>query len=352
MQATMTTADLIKHQIPLRWTEKAILLVALSACAALFLSIGWLVMAPEDPHGAVSLWAHSSFFAMFIQAIALTVVAAAIATAMIGTRIPDIGIFAACLGLALVTLKGDTAEYLLINIAEGNSSAEKFLAGQLAIESVLWFILVILAMVTSGAALHWCFGINGKNPTDSTENTTSNKGISLMDLAISDCPFLSKPLGIKPANFLQNAAANDWSGAKTTVITTVVAAFVFAVFIAPSSPRSIQHGQTCFAVFAAFYIGVWASKRFASCRTPFWSLLAIPVVSILGYIWTMLQGELPARYANLANIPASAFLRALPLTFVSVATLGVLFAFWTIAEPQQKPKKEKPAQKSRRSRRR
>ena len=348
----MTTADLIKHQNPLRWTEKAILVASLSACAALFLSIGWQVMAPEDPHGAVSLWAHSSFFAMFIQAVALTVVATAIATAMIGTRIPDIGIFAACLGLAMVTLKGDTAEYLLINIAEGNQSAEKMLAGQLAIESILWCVLVLLAMITSGAALHWCFGINGQTHNDAPKTVQDNKGISLMNLAISDCPFLSKPLGIQPVKFLKNSAADDWAGAKTTAITTVVSAFVFTVFIAPSSPRSIQHGQTWFAVFAAFYIGVWASKRFASCRTPFWSLLAIPATSVLGYIWTMLQGELPARYANLANIPASAFLRALPLTFVSVAAMGVLFAFWTVAEPQRKPKKEKPTQKSRRSRRR
>ena len=110
----------------LRLVDKLMLLTAFAVAASLFLSVGWMAVAPSDPQGAVSLLTHENPALMVVEALALAAVTASLATLIAGTRLPDVGIFAVALGLALTSIRGGTATYLLITMADGDSGAERY----------------------------------------------------------------------------------------------------------------------------------------------------------------------------------------------------------------------------------
>ena len=351
----MMTADLSHSYPPLRLIDKLVFVAALAVTVALFLTVGWLAIAPDDPHGAVSLVTHRQAGLMIVQAAALTAVTSAIVTVMIGTKLADAGVFASALGLALVTLRGDTAAYLLINVAQGNRSVERALAGKLALEGVIWFAVLVLAMVVSALVMRWCFGGDWRSGTAANEGRADQRAPSspratLTDMSISECPFLSSLAGVAGSAAATNGSR--WAGLKAFVVITVVAVFVFSVLVSGSSPRAIQHGQICFAVFVAFYVGVWVSKRSFPCRTAFWGLVSPAATCVVGYLWTMTLGESSSPYPELASVPVSDFLRALPMTFIAVGSLGVLTAHWTVDVPAPKSKPAKAKSKPRRFSRR
>jgi hypothetical protein len=113
--------------------------------------------------------------------------------------------------------------------------------------------------------------------------------------------------------------------------------------------RAVEHGQVCFAVFTAFYVGVWITKRSFPARTAFWPLLAVPVLLLGGYLWVWVAGTSASVRAG--GIPHSDYLRALPLTFISVGALGVLVAHWSIEPsvpaPVEAPTPKRPVRRGR-----
>jgi hypothetical protein len=313
--------------------DKFLLLAALAIAIALFLTIGWMAIAPDDPRGAVSLVSRGDSLVVILQAGLLAAVTAAIATVMVGSKLPDVGVFAAAMGLAFVSLQGETAAYLLIDIDSASGFAHRGLAAKLAAEAVIWFLLMLLAMLVSGLVSRWCGGalVRGSTRADGGQRTG---GIALDELAISECPVISGRW-IVPGRAAVDGSAR-WNGLRTLAIMTIAALLLYGILVSGSSPQMIRHGQTCFAVFAAFFLGGWIARRTYPARTAYWGVLAVPLTLLLGYVWTIVAGSPPERFAHLTTVPASDFLRALPLTFISVGTLGVLAAHWMI-EPAAAP---------------
>ncbi|HRX83496.1 MAG TPA: hypothetical protein P5572_00590 [Phycisphaerae bacterium] len=305
--------------------DKILLVAALAITVALFLTIGWMAIAPDDPQGAVSLVTHSGSVLMVLEAGLLAAVTAALATVMIGNKLPDVGVLAAAVGFAFVSLQGGTAEYLLIAATGGDSGTERGLAAKLAVESVVWFALLVVAMLVAGAVTRWCSSalqrVAGLGEPGST-------GAGLEDLAITECPGLARL--IVPANVKPQDSANRWNGVRTTAVMVFAGLVLYSILVSGTSPHMIRHGQTCFAVFAAFYLGGWVARRWFPTRTAFWGILAVPITLLLGYGWTVFAGRAAGRYTHLANIPGSDFLRALPLTFVSVGTIAAILAHWFV----------------------
>jgi hypothetical protein len=335
--ATPATATPALDSPPrLRWFDKFILLVALAIGVALFVTVGWMALAPRDPHGAVSLVTATSPLAVILQATLLVAVAAVVATVMIGTKLPDVGVFAAALGLALASLQGNTSAYLLISVAGGDRGAERALAGKLAIESVVWFLLIVVAIAVSGAVMRWCLGMADRRGEPAENPGAGHRGNPLARMAASECPGIAR---LAPDLATANPSrASVLNGLKITAIMTVAGLLIFATLVSGYSPQMIRHGQTCFAAFTAFYLGGWIAYRNFSARTALWAILAVPLTAIAGYGWTMVYGAASGRYAHLASIPVSDFLRALPITFISVGTLGALFAHWAADAPKPAPK--------------
>lgn len=314
--------------------DKIVLLAALAIAVALFLSVGWMAIAPDDPQGAVSLSTHSGAAWMVIQVAALAAIASAIASVMIGTKLVDVGVFAAAAGMAFVSLRGDTAAYLLINVAQGDHSAERSVAARCAVEAGLWSALLLLAAAVSGVVLKWCFG--------KSDGTRAMLGT----MFVGECPYLANVVGV------ERAGKSRAVGLRTLATTSIVAAFLYKVFVSGSSPRAIEHGQVCFAVVAAFYIAVWIAKRTFPPKTPFWTLTSVPLVAIAGYGWAAMRGRPAGLSSQLANLPGSDFLRALPITFVAAGAIGVLLAHWSVADSppsREEPSRRPQAQKRRRA---
>ena len=321
------TTTVSANPTPLGLVDKLLFLVALAIAAALFLSVGWMAMAPADPLGAVSIVTHAHPLLMILQAAALVAVAAAIATVIIGAKLPDAGAFAGALGLSLVALRGDTAAYLLMHVAQGELGRERGLALELAVEVLVWFLAILLALLVSGLVVRWCFC----RPDDPVARVHS---AVLARMSVSEMPALARMVVPSPA---AASLGHVLVGLRFTAVTAVIAILVYAILSTGSSPRTIQHGQAYFATFAAFYLGVWAARSWLPLRTPLWALVAVPVVCIVGYLWTVVMGS-STGHAYLANIPPSRFMRTLPMAFVGVGTLGVLASCWTTTDPA--PRKE------------
>ncbi len=328
----MMAVEISQTHMHLRFLDKVVFVAALGIAASLFLTVGWLAIAPDDPQGAVSLLVHEQPLGMLVQAVLLAAVTAAIATAMIGSKLPDVGVFAAALGLGLVSVQGDTAAYLLMHVAEGDPAAERVLAGKFALEGLCWTGALAVALLVSGMVMRWV--VAGPEDAGSTGQRVRSTA-----LAAAECPGLSRLGGEAPV------ATPSGNGLKTVLLTTAVAIVLYSVLVSGSSPHMIRHGQTCFAVFGAFYIGAWAARRYFPCRTAFWALIAVPLASTVGYLGSMFLGERSAQYGHLATVPLSDFLRALPLTFMAVGVLGVMTAHWT-TEPPQRSAKTKTTRRS------
>ncbi|MEZ6086212.1 MAG: hypothetical protein R3E58_20190 [Phycisphaerae bacterium] len=332
----------------LRLVDKLMLLTAFAVAASLFLSVGWMAVAPSDPQGAVSLLTHENPALMVVEALALAAVTASLATLIAGTRLPDVGIFAVALGLALTSIRGGTATYLLITMADGDSGAERLLAGQLAGEALIWTGVVFLSMVISGwVARHFQNG-QGRSAFGSMQTVAFNPPVQLTELAATECPGVARRLGVN-INASQPLSVR-LSGIKTTLVTALVAIFVFNILVSGRLPQSIKHGQVIFAVIASFFLGVWVSKMWFACRTAFWSLLAVPIVAVLGYSWAVSANATGGKYAGLANVPMSDFLRATPIAFIASGAMGVLIARWMLADPEPLPEEKPVSQKPKRKR--
>ena len=104
--------------------DKTVTLGSWVLAGAIFLSVGWLAMKPEDPLGAVTVLTRDGGLLVLLQAGALAGVAAAIATVIAGRYLADVGTFAAAVGLAAVSLRGGTAGTLLVHFADTTPSFE------------------------------------------------------------------------------------------------------------------------------------------------------------------------------------------------------------------------------------
>jgi hypothetical protein len=96
------------------------------------------------------------------------------------------------------------------------------------------------------------------------------------------------------------------------------------------STRVIQHGQACFVVAAGVCAAVYVASRSVPVRSALWSLLAVGLMALVGYVWAGLR---PAAPGLPPNIPSSHFLRILPVQFISVGTAAALSTFWYVFQP-------------------
>jgi len=110
-------------------------------------------------------------------------------------------------------------------------------------------------------------------------------------------------------------------------VATGVGLMAFNVLTSGATSRSIQHGQSCFVVAASVWLACYFAHRISPVRSAFWSILAVGLMALLGYLWSALRsggGVLPP------NIPDSSFMRVLPIQFVSVGTATALSVLWSM----------------------
>ena len=170
--------------------------------------------------------------------------------------------------------------------------------------------------------MRWCFGHSAKAGTSAFDigriATEAHAGY--------DIPRLSCGLfGIHP-----NAQTPAATGLKHTALAVGVGFAGVVVLSAGLASRSVQHGQSCFVTAGASCIAFYAAYRVFPVRSPLWSMLAVVLLAVAGYVFAALR---PATAGFPANIPASQFMRITPIQFICVGTASVLAAFWAIHLP-------------------
>ncbi|MEE9293364.1 MAG: hypothetical protein V3W34_00150 [Phycisphaerae bacterium] len=286
--------------------------------AAVFFSVGWMVVHPWDPRGPVSLLAHDQPARMMLAVLALAAVTAAVATVLAGRFYPDVGAFAVGLGLTAVSLRGQTMTYLLIQ----NEGRTNF-GVSLALESLFWLAAMIVAMVCSAVVLRWL-------------RNADHDGQAGPASMVSGEPELLSQMAVAGAGgliFRRGAGGRtgeDWAtGLKHVALVVVISLILIRVFsFSASEPhRAVRHGQACFAVAMGLYLAVGRAQAGFPVHSMFWSCCAVPLVGLAAYGlgWMM---SMRAPEGMPASVPASSFLRILPVTYIALGTSATLLARW------------------------
>jgi len=308
-------AAVAPHYVHLRFHEKVLSLLAWGIALAIFASVGWLALQPDDPHGAVSLLTRSGAWLSVVEILALSAVVSGVATVLVGRRLPDAGVFAVALGLAAAALRGDTSAYLLISLADGDAAVQAAMAWKLAGEGIVWFLAIVVAMITSGLVTRWYATGDGDHAPESLAAT-----------CLADLPGLGRRL--VPADADQ-PPRSQWGGLKTTLVSLAAATILFRLLATGSPLRSVQHGQTYFALVVAFYAGGLIAHELYPARSAFWACLSVPLLCVLGYVVCALGSSSGGQYSQIASVPPSSFYRALPIQYISVGTAAAMAAFWS-----------------------
>ncbi len=281
----------------------------------IFLTAGWLVMRPDDPLGPVSLFSRHSGLLVLVLVAGLSGVTAALATLIAGRKLVDVGTFSVALGLALVSLRGDTARYIVLQSVDP-ARAPAF--WQLPLESLGWLLVIGVAIGASSVVMRWC------HPKAVRE---------LADPSIDWV--LAMPAGFELRAFGSVAAGG---AARTplrvalthTVVVAVAGLIAFNLLSAGLATRAIEHGQACFVVAASVCAACYVGYRIAPVRSALWSILGVGLLTIGAYLWGTLSGT---DGSNPPGVPASPFLRVLPLQYVSVGTAAAVAMTWYAHDP-------------------
>lgn len=308
-------ALMTEHDHHFSFLDRAATWVAWALAGTIFLTVGWFAMAPDDPLGAVSVLTRQGAWMMLLQTAGLAAVTAALATVIAGRRLPEVGAFAAAVGLAAVSLRGGTAGSLLIQWADAAPVSQSSLPFLLALEAMAWFVIVFMARGVSIGVGHWCFGA-------SPEPRRDGGGVHTED---EDPPV--SPLAKGGWRGVELGATH---GIKHMLIAAGAALLTFKILSAGLSTRSVQHGQACFVVAASVCIGSYVAFWLVPVRSALWAILSVPFLAVGGYVWARLG---PSPVSLPASVPASAFLRVLPIQYIAVGTAAAVAMFWYLYHP-------------------
>jgi len=307
----------------LTFLQKIVTLVVWGLVVALFVTVGWPAMRPDDPLGAVSLFARSGSLFMFVQVLVLAAGAAAFATAIAGRLLADIGTFAAALGLAVASLCGNPAGALIVSVADVERHYETTLAASLAVESAVWFFVILSCVVVSGVVTRLMKSDN-RTGADEAERSSARKDEKL--LAVADAPWIGD-------HVMQATGANrtrPGDGLRHMGVAAFLGVLFVALLSSGLSARTITHGQACFIVAAGMALAYHFANRILPVYSPFWSLLAVPLVAIVGFAWAAVR---PAEAHIPAILPSSHFLRILPVQYIAVGSAAVIAMSWYALPP-------------------
>lgn len=324
MMMNAMSATLVREPPQPGMFDKARTLGACAVAVAVFLTVGWVAMAPDDPLGAVSLLSRGAPAAMFVQVLALALLAAGAGTLIAGRLLPDIGTLAACVGLGAVSLRGATAESLLVDAVGPAGSGFGWLGVKLLLEAAAWVLLAFGATLFSAIIARWCHTPSASLPGDD-ENADARVRSAAMDF-----PYFSRRwFGV--ANEAPMDRRIGWMHAGVVGAATLV---LTMVFIEGFDARATQHGQTCFVVAAAVAIGSYFGHRFCPVRSAAWTLVGVWAACIACYLFGAVA---PAHEGLPITLSWNPMLRILPIQFVACGTASAVFMFWNMAgEPEER----------------
>ncbi len=317
--------------------DRAATLLSWVLAGALFLSVGWMAISPDDPAGAVSLLTRTGAAFSVLQLAGIAAVTAGLATVLSGRRRPDVGVVATSIGLGLLSIQGDTSAYFFLSQSAGIPTDPAQLARRFAGESVVWMGVLGVAMMVSGFVAKWV-------PTTRQTCREEPDGDSAGDVqrsAASDIPGLQSmsqaDAGLGPTPL--------GDGIKHTLIAAGIALVAYQVLSTGLQHRAIRHGQVCFAAAASFWLATRFAFQLVPVRSALWSLLAVGVAAVAAYLWASVRLG-PTQWPS--AVPGNHFLRSLPMQFVFFGAAAATMKSWSASPPRAAPNAapERPPTKS------
>ncbi len=319
------------HRMQSSIWDRVVLFISWAIAGSIFLTLGTLAMAPDDPLGAVSLISKQDLLGMYAQACALAIVVAGMATMVAGRTIADVGTLSAGVGLASVSLTGGTIKALLLERADLGASAQQSLALLMALEAVAWFGVIAAAMLASAFVLYWIYP-DRRRPS---EDVADLRGLASRASSGFDLSKLSQ----RSFGVLSQEQTSLGSAVRHLMICAGAMFGTLNLLSLGLWSRDVAHGQVCFVVAAAAFFGAFLANQMAPVRSALWSILAVPVAAIAGYLWAWIRVDTSGSFPP--NLPTNSFLRILPIQFIAVGVVAVIISFWYSYDPVERSPHER-----------
>jgi hypothetical protein len=271
------------------------------ACV-LFGTIGFMILAPWDPQGAISLQFVDNEVLFLIRLLGLLLVTGVFTTIIMDARLPLFGVFATAIGVGLPIVKTAGMSYVMVRLQVGKEfEHSEALWAYMLLESLAWSFLLLILVGATMATEYWLKkgnqDIAPEPPTDASVKRKKRKAA---------CPVC----------WLKGLA-----GTAITVILTLVLISVFAAGGAK--------GQVTFAVIAGFFLAAMVAEQITENGHPVWQTIACPLVAVLAYAYTWKNPTRPPGLEALLNIAPTHLGWVLPVEYIFIGAIGAIFGTWT-----------------------
>ncbi len=314
------SADVSELFPPMRFGEKVCLVAVCCVLLAPAITIGWWVVGPTDPFGAVTIVYHDNPLVALVALIVFAGVGSSLATLAMRGRLTHFGVFAVGVGLSGLGLRGGDLTALL-QYEAGSPAARGAVFGSLAVDVLLWTLVPAVSFAACAVTEAWAglTGPAGSNP--------------VKDGAHQDRGVLTRWL---KSSADRTGAAAHWKtefrhGPLALVVTGVVAMVVIRMAVGRST-GPVNPGQVCFAIGVGFWLGALAAGQFARPALSVWACLAVPVVALIGFVAAAANPELSGAlgWANeIVIIAPNALAKGLPVNYLAVGPAAALLGVWT-----------------------
>lgn len=313
-------AALTQSAAPLGLIEKTRVAAGIAAAALLLYTMGWMVARPTDPELAVTFVRSGRAIAATWPALAvLTVVAGIIGTVLAGRRLPEAGLLAAAVALAVLSLRGGSMQIMLANEGATTEPARQEFMTAMAIDSLLWSGIMAVTWFAVNCSWHWIWENGGTPGTAPAIAAAAGTGKSVQANA-------------RRTQSAQTAAGAGWPA---LVITALVGILVIWLTVGRTRVANVHRGQTIAAVAGGLYLGAMAARYFTGIRDVRWYLLAVPAIGLAAFLVGYLSADMrwaqgiPYQYyIYLPTTPVHDLARPLPIEYAAVGTAAALAGYW------------------------
>lgn len=285
----------------LDWNSRIRFAVGIGVSCLLFATLGFMVLAPWDPQGAISLQFVDNETFFLIRLVGLLLVAGVFSSVIMDARLPMFGTFAASVGMGIPLVKTAGMTYVMVRLQVGKEFEHSHdLWPYLMMESLAWGVVLMILAGGTMAVERW---LKKNNPEINETPEVKERSAKTKDKT-------------RPTRWLR--------GLGGTLITTILALSLISVLAANG-----QKGQVVFAVIAGFIVAAIIAEQITENDHPFWQVLAIPVVAMVAYGYTWQNPTRPPGLEALLNIAPTNLARVLPVEYTFMGAIGAIFGTWT-----------------------
>jgi hypothetical protein len=294
--------ELTEHYIigHLDWRTRVRFVLGLAVSCILFASLGWSVLKPWDPYGAIYFDQEDmGNFMLLVRSTGLLLAAGVFASIIMDARMPLFGVFAACIGMAIPILKTGGMDYVMVRtFVEKSLDHPEALWGFLALETLAWTGVLAVLVTVSLLTEQWLKKDQEPRLAGANEGTTAQKN--------------------------EGKNIGWWKGLGGTAITAVLGIFLVAVLAA-----NMQKGQVMFACVAGLFVASLAAEQITENDHPVWQVAAVPIVALAAYLYTWFNPVRPPGWELILHIAPNSLARVLPVEYIFIGTIGAIFGNWT-----------------------